>query len=129
VSYADLLQQVVLSHLLAQHHIVRIFVKLDAPGVVLPPDTAGPEGYVQLDIGHNMPVPINGLRFTDFGIYGTFSFNRVPQDCVIPWTSLGAIVVPDAQIVFKVMLDGVPGGEEDHMEPAANRPSLSLVKS
>src|SRR5580693_3337307 len=45
-----------------------------------------------LQVGMNMPVPIPDLRFDDDGMSCTLSFNRTPFFCVVPWSSVYAVV-------------------------------------
>ncbi len=50
-----------------------------------------------LQIGLNMAIPIPDLRLDDEGMSCTLSFNRSPFYCVVPWTSVFAIVGDDAK--------------------------------
>jgi hypothetical protein len=50
-----------------------------------------------LQIGLNMPVPINDLRLDDDGLSCTLSFNRAAFHCVVPWTSVFAMVGDDGR--------------------------------
>jgi hypothetical protein len=50
-----------------------------------------------LQVGMNMPVPIPDLRFDDDGMSCTLSFNRVPCFCVVPWSSVFALVGEDGR--------------------------------
>jgi hypothetical protein len=50
-----------------------------------------------LQIGLNMPVPIPDLRLDDTGIACTLSFNRSPFFCVVPWSSVFAMVGDDGR--------------------------------
>ena len=50
-----------------------------------------------LQVGLNMPVPIPDLRLDDEGIRCTLSFNRAPFFCVVPWSSIFAMVGEDGR--------------------------------
>ena len=50
-----------------------------------------------LQVGLNMPVPIPDLRLDDDGLTCTLSFNRSPFYCVVPWTSVFAMVGDDGR--------------------------------
>jgi stringent starvation protein B len=70
-----------------------VFVHLDprVEAVVVP---AGFKKQAQLvlQVGLNMPVPIRDLHLDDEGMTCTLSFNRTPFFCVVPWTSVYAVV-------------------------------------
>ena len=53
------------------------------------------QAQLVLQIGLNMPVPIPDLRLDDDGMSCTLSFNRAPFFCVVPWTSVFAMVGED----------------------------------
>jgi stringent starvation protein B len=50
-----------------------------------------------LQVGLNMPVPIPDLRLDDDGMSCTLSFNRSPFFCVVPWSSVFAMVGEDGR--------------------------------
>jgi stringent starvation protein B len=50
-----------------------------------------------LQVGMNMPVPIPDLRLDDDGMSCTLSFNRAPFFCVVPWSSVFAMVGEDGR--------------------------------
>src|ERR1700677_140902 len=50
-----------------------------------------------LQVGLNMPVPIPDLRLDDEGMSCTLSFNRSPFTCVVPWSSVFAMVGVDGR--------------------------------
>jgi hypothetical protein len=50
-----------------------------------------------LQIGLNMPVPIPDLVLDDEGMRCTLSFNRSPFFCVVPWSSVFAMVGEDGR--------------------------------
>jgi stringent starvation protein B len=45
-----------------------------------------------LQVGLNMPVPIKDLQLDDEGMSCTLSFSRTPFFCVVPWSSVFAII-------------------------------------
>lgn len=50
-----------------------------------------------LQVGLKMAVPIPDLRLDDDGISCTLSFNRSPFFCVVPWSSVFAMVGEDGR--------------------------------
>lgn len=70
-----------------------VYVHLDPRGeaVRVPPQFKRQPQLV-LQVGLNMPVPITDLHVDDDGVACTLSFNRTPHYCVIPWTSVFALV-------------------------------------
>jgi stringent starvation protein B len=75
-----------------------IYVHLDPrqAAVVVPP-WFKKQPQLVLQIGLNMAIPIPDLRLDDEGMSCTLSFNRSPFFCVVPWTSVFAIVGDDAR--------------------------------
>jgi stringent starvation protein B len=76
----------------------RVHIHLDPrkDGVIVP---AGfrKQAQLVLEIGLNMPVPIPALRLDDDGMTCTLSFSRTPFYCVVPWTSVFAMVGDDGR--------------------------------
>lgn len=70
-----------------------VFVHLDprVAAVVVPPGFKKQPQLV-LQVGLNMPVPIRDLQLDEEGMSCTLSFNRTPFFCVVPWSSVYAIV-------------------------------------
>lgn len=70
-----------------------VFVHLDprVESVVVPPGFKK-QAQLVLQVGLNMPVPIRDLHLDDEGMTCTLSFNRTPFFCVVPWTSVYAVV-------------------------------------
>jgi len=70
-----------------------VYVHLDsrAMGVSVPPRFRGQPQLV-LQIGLNLAVPIRDLSLDDEGFSCTLSFSRQPYFCVVPWTSVFAMV-------------------------------------
>ncbi|HEX8791836.1 MAG TPA: ClpXP protease specificity-enhancing factor SspB [Polyangiaceae bacterium] len=105
-----------------------IYVHLDPrqAAVVVPP-WFKKQPQLVLQIGLNMAIPIPDLRLDDEGMSCTLSFNRSPFFCVVPWTSVFAIVGDDARGM--VWPDDVPAEIARHASPSqpqssqASRPS------
>jgi stringent starvation protein B len=75
-----------------------IYVHLDPrrTGVAVPP-WFKKQPQLVLQIGLNMAIPIPDLRLDDEGMSCTLSFSRTPFYCVVPWSSVFAIVGDDAK--------------------------------
>ncbi|MFO0676577.1 MAG: ClpXP protease specificity-enhancing factor SspB [Polyangiaceae bacterium] len=84
-----------------------IFVHLDPrrDGVAVPA-WFKKQPQLVLQIGLNMPVPIPDLHLDDDGMTCTLSFNRAPFYCVMPWTSIFALVGEDGRAM--VWPDDIP---------------------
>jgi hypothetical protein len=70
-----------------------LFIHLDprTTDVVVPPWLRH-QAQLVLQVGLDMPIPIDDLRVDDDGIFGTLSFSRSPFSCNIPWESIFALV-------------------------------------
>src|SRR3954466_10321843 len=70
-----------------------MYIHLDprAVSVQVPPSFKNQPQLV-LQVGLNMAVPIPDLEVDDEGLSCTLSFNRSPFLCVIPWSSVFALV-------------------------------------
>jgi stringent starvation protein B len=101
-----------------------IYVHLDPrhAAVVVPP-WFKKQPQLVLQIGLNMAIPIPDLRLDDDGMSCTLSFNRSPFFCVVPWTSVFAIVGDDARGM--VWPDDVPAEISRHASPS--QPQSSQV--
>jgi len=75
-----------------------VHVHLDprAGGVVVPAWFKR-QAQLVLQVGWNMAVPIPDLRVDDDGMSCTLSFNRSPFFCIVPWTSVYAMVGDDGR--------------------------------
>jgi stringent starvation protein B len=75
-----------------------VYVHLDPrqEGVTVP-QWFKKQAQLVLQIGLNMPVPIPDLRLDDDGMSCTLSFNRAPFFCVVPWSSVFAMVGDDGR--------------------------------
>lgn len=75
---------------------VDVYLDPRAKGVVVPPQFRK-EPRLILKIGLNMPVPIPDLRLDEDSMSCTLSFNRSPFYCVVPWSSVFAMVGEDGR--------------------------------
>ncbi|MDB4942945.1 MAG: Stringent starvation protein [Labilithrix sp.] len=75
---------------------VDVYLDPRARGVVVPPQFRK-EPRLILKIGLNMPVPIPDLRVDEDSMSCTLSFNRSPFYCVVPWSSVFAMVGEDGR--------------------------------
>jgi len=79
-----------------------------------------------LQIGLNMAIPIPDLRVDEDGLSCTLSFNRTPHYCVVPWSSVYALVGEDGRGM--VWPDDVPPEVATQMQQkAAPKPKLAAV--
>jgi hypothetical protein len=84
-----------------------VYVHLDPrQGAVIVPVWLKKQPQLVLQVGLNMPVPIPDLKVDDEGMSCTLSFNRAPFYCVVPWSSVFAMVGDDGRGV--VWPDDVP---------------------
>src|SRR5579859_1055269 len=95
--------------------------------VIVPPVFKS-QSQLVLQIGLNMPVPIPDLRLDDDGMSCTLSFNRSPFYCVVPWSSVFAMVGEDGRGM--VWPDDVPAevplsrqGQEQQRSPSDRTPA------
>jgi len=75
-----------------------VYVHLDPrqEAVVVPP-WFKKQPQLVLQVGLNMPMPIPDLRLDEDGMSCTLSFNRSPFFCVVPWSSVFAMVGDDGR--------------------------------
>jgi len=73
-----------------------LFVHLDPrrEGVMVPPWLRH-QAQLVLQVGFNMPIEIPDLKVDETGISGTLSFSRTPFLCVLPWSTIFALVAAD----------------------------------
>jgi hypothetical protein len=84
-----------------------VYVHLDPRrDAVVVPAWLKKQPQLVLQVGLNMPVPIPDLKVDDDGMSCTLSFNRAPFYCVVPWSSVFAMVGDDGRGV--VWPDDVP---------------------
>jgi stringent starvation protein B len=70
-----------------------VYVHLDPrQGSVSVPSWFKKQPQLVLQVGLNMPVPIKDLQLDDDGMSCTLSFSRSPFFCVVPWSSVFAII-------------------------------------
>ncbi len=76
----------------------KVLVHLDPrkDGVIVPMGFRKQPQLV-LEIGLNMPVPIPDLRLDEEGMSCTLSFSRQPFYCIVPWSSVFAMVGDDGR--------------------------------
>jgi len=102
---------------------VDVYLDPRARGVVVPPQFRK-EPRLILKIGLNMQVPIPDLRLDEESMSCTLSFNRSPFYCVVPWTSVFAMVGEDGRGM--VWPDDVPQElAVKVVEPGTEGPSSS----
>src|SRR4051812_19162526 len=75
---------------------VDVYLDPRAEGVVVPPQFRK-EPRLILKIGLNMHVPIPDLRVDEDSMSCTLSFNRSPFYCIVPWSSVFAMVGEDGR--------------------------------
>jgi len=116
---------------------VDVYLDPRAKGVVVPPQFRK-EPRLILKIGLNMPVPIPDLRVDDDSMSCTLSFNRSPFYCVVPWSSVFAMVGEDGrgmvwpddvpqELAVKVVEPGE--GEEPRSQAPQSRPERGAAGS
>lgn len=107
---------------------VDVYLDPRAQGVVVPPQFRK-EPRLILKIGLNMPVPIPDLRLDDESMSCTLSFNRAKFYCVVPWSSVFAMVGDDGrgmvwpddvpqELAVRVVDDKRPDGDGAESAPA-----------
>jgi hypothetical protein len=109
---------------------VRVCLDPRRPGVIVPLHFRQ-QPQLALDIGLNMPVPIHDLLVDDQGVACTLSFNRSPFYCVLPWSSVYALL--DEEGRGAVWQEDVPGelitGQPAPPPPAKKAPHLVVVSA
>ncbi|MCL2779452.1 MAG: ClpXP protease specificity-enhancing factor SspB [Polyangiaceae bacterium] len=75
---------------------VDVYLDPRATGVIVPPQFRR-EPRLILKIGLNMPVPIPDLRVDEDSMSCTLSFSRTPFYCIVPWSSVFAMVGEDGR--------------------------------
>src|SRR3954453_15445624 len=110
---------------------VDIYLDPRAQGVVVPPQFRK-EPRLILKIGLNMPVPIPDLRLDDESMSCTLSFNRSPFYCVVPWSSVFAMVGEDGRgmvwpddVPQELAVKVVEPSTESSRSPGSSPPSPS----
>jgi stringent starvation protein B len=76
-----------------------VYIHLDPrrEGVLVPQHFRSNPQLV-LQIGLNFPIPIRDLEIDDRGVRCTLSFNRQPFYCIIPWSSVYALVTEEGEV-------------------------------
>jgi stringent starvation protein B len=80
-----------------------------------------------LQIGLNMPVPIPDLRLDDEGMSCTLSFSRQPFFCMVPWSSVFAMVGDDGRGM--VWPDDVPPEIASQARQAEGAPAAGATSA
>ncbi len=108
-----------------------IYVHLDPRrDAVVVPGWLKKQPQLVLQVGLNMPVPIPDLKLDDDGMSCTLSFNRAPFYCVVPWSSVFAMVGDDgrgvvwpddvpAEVARQAQVRAVDGAAPKEARPAA----------
>jgi hypothetical protein len=116
-----------------------VYVHLDPRrDAVVVPAWLKKQPQLVLQVGLNMPVPIPDLKLDDDGMSCTLSFNRAPFYCVVPWSSVFAMVGDDgrgvvwpddvpAEVARQAQVRAVDGGAQK--EAARPAPVLSAAPS
>jgi stringent starvation protein B len=103
-----------------------VFVHLDPRGEkVRVPPWFKRQPQLVLQIGLNMAVPIPDLQVDDDGLSCSLSFNRSPHFCVVPWTSVFALVGENGRGM--VWPDDVPPEVQAAAEKQAKQAKLSVA--
>lgn len=99
-----------------------VYVHLDPrqTAAVVPPNFKK-QAQLVLQVGLKMAVPIPDLRLDDDGISCTLSFNRSPFFCVVPWSSVFAMVGEDGRGM--VWPDDVPAEVTRQAQGRAETPA------
>lgn len=105
---------------------VDVYLDPRAKGVVVPPQFRK-EPRLILKIGLNMPVPIPDLRLDEESMCCTLSFSRSPFYCIVPWTSVFAMVGEDGRGM--VWPDDVPQELANKVAPPPNGGAPTSVAS
>lgn len=101
-----------------------VYVHLDPrQDSVIVPKWFKKQPQLVLQVGINMPVPIQDLELGEEGITCTLSFNRAPFWCCMPWSAIYALVGEDGR--------GMIWPEDVPTELAAKqqKPALKVVDS
>lgn len=116
-----------------------VFLHLDprCAGVVVPPWLVSALKYqLVLQIAHGFPVPIRDLSTSDDGVEVTLSFQTRLFHCVIPWTSVYAMVSGEEVTTWPEDFppeliappEKAPVNQPKRVEKRAKRPTLTLIK-
>lgn len=90
-------------------------------------------GFIMLEYGMNMPIPMPDLKWTEKGIHATLSVNQEPHLTFVPWEAVVAIS-PKGQGVIVTWEWCLPRSAQDiatHRPTRRNiqaSPRLSIVK-
>lgn len=116
---------------LLEQSVVRVFLDPRRDGVTIPV-WLRKQPQLLLDVGLNMPIPIPDLHVGEDALTCTLSFNRAPFFCIVPWTSVFALVGDgDRGMIWP---DDVPSELQIHAtqspaKPVQARPKLMAVQN
>ena len=120
---------------LLERESVHVHLDPRAAGVVVPAWFKRQPQLV-LQVGLNMPVPIPDLRVDDDGMSCTLSFNRSPFFCIVPWSSVYAMVGDDGRgmvwpedVPPEVALQARSREAEPAAKPQPPKRALAAVKT
>ena len=83
--------------------------------------------FTVVQIGLNMAIPIPDLHVDEDGLSCTLSFNRTPHYCVVPWSSVYALVGEDGRGM--VWPNDVPPEVATQMQKQQSAPKAGSKKS
>lgn len=111
-----------------------VMVHLDprVDGVVVP-EYLGFDPTLRLNIAYGFNLP--ALEIDDEGIYAVLSFGGVNHGCTLPWESIYALTLPDAEHDGKLWAASLPpelaeqtAAMAEAAEEAARKPTLRVVE-
>lgn len=96
----------VLQHLLGEHALVRVHINVNHPQLGLPAAVLAQHreqlgaggGAIVLELGYNLPVPIQDWKFGEHALECTCSFGRIPFHCVLPWEAFVLVTPLDESV-------------------------------
>lgn len=77
-----------LLELLSSHSTVDVWARTDDEGLVTLPQGVGDKGFVRLQLGLALPIPIRDLHIGDGGFVATLSFSRKPFHVIVLWDAV-----------------------------------------
>ena len=103
------LRQALVEQFLATGNNIRFWINVQADAVSVPARMY--EEYATtsmvLDIGYNMATGIPDLQVDSWGIQGTFSFDRTPFYCRLPWACVMSVQDPATHYAAAFVLNEV----------------------
>ncbi len=111
--------------LLLENDSVFVHIAGTHPSVVVPAHLHGKDQVV-LQLGFNMPVPINDLEYNDEGVAATLSFKGKPGYCFVPWDAVFALVGEDGK--GKVWDREMPASVKEELRKASSVENVPVQK-